>query len=480
MSEKIFLKQTILHNIQSHKHTVIDWDEGLNVIIGASDSGKTAMQRGINWNLYNESGSELIRNRDNETDKHGNAKQETLAYVTNVYSNGVTVTRKFDKNTNIYEVIDENGEIFSFDGFRNDVPEMVGRLTGISPMIITETLNLNLNIVASRGRSLIDLNGAEKAQIIGAFADANVIDVSIKEVNAEIKRTSDAASKAKTEVEKFDKDIEALGDMTLQEELVQKIDNLYFSITETNYLRNDIVSLKKSIEEKMIEIEVQKKVLASLSEIEDTEKKLKIVEATLVKIKDAYTDLTGKRERLTLIRNRINGRVKEIEDSKVIVKKHADLDKEENTLLKLEINLNNLQKDSTKIKEKKTRLEKHFENINSKLGLISRDKSIVEKYKDVSNEEKVLTAQKDSLDLIKEKIEQTNTKKEALLKSKTSINLKIENGTKLKESILHLSFDIENLVEDCVDAIKEMGKCPLCLSNIDEEHLGSIRKELEE
>ena len=49
-----YIKRVTLENFQSHKHSVIDFDEQLNVIVGPSDSGKSAIIRGIKWVLYNE------------------------------------------------------------------------------------------------------------------------------------------------------------------------------------------------------------------------------------------------------------------------------------------------------------------------------------------------------------------------------------------------------------------------------------------
>ena len=50
----IYLKRVRLENFQSHKNSIIDFDRGLNVIVGPSDSGKSAIIRAIKWALYNE------------------------------------------------------------------------------------------------------------------------------------------------------------------------------------------------------------------------------------------------------------------------------------------------------------------------------------------------------------------------------------------------------------------------------------------
>ena len=51
-----------LKNFQSHKDTVVNFESGFNVVVGPSDSGKTAIKRGIESVLYNKYvGAEYIR-----------------------------------------------------------------------------------------------------------------------------------------------------------------------------------------------------------------------------------------------------------------------------------------------------------------------------------------------------------------------------------------------------------------------------------
>ena len=58
----ISITKLTLENFQSHKYTVINFDEGLNSIVGATDSGKTAIFRALKWALYNDpSGDYFIR-----------------------------------------------------------------------------------------------------------------------------------------------------------------------------------------------------------------------------------------------------------------------------------------------------------------------------------------------------------------------------------------------------------------------------------
>jgi DNA repair exonuclease SbcCD ATPase subunit len=57
-----YIKRLILENFQSHKYSEVDFAAGLNVIVGPSDTGKSAVIRALKWVLYNEpSGDFFIR-----------------------------------------------------------------------------------------------------------------------------------------------------------------------------------------------------------------------------------------------------------------------------------------------------------------------------------------------------------------------------------------------------------------------------------
>ena len=112
--------------------------------------------------------------------------------------------------------------------------------------------------------------------------------------------------------------------------------------------------------------------------------------------------------------------------------------------------------------------------------MISKDKEIVKEYKDIDKIEEIINNVEFELDEYKFMISEEKEKKEKLLKLKEAIDVKLENQVKGKEYLEKNKLEIESLIEQCVDIVKDLGKCPLCMSNLDEKHLINIRKELEE
>lgn len=94
----IYIKKVELNNFQSHDYTEMKFDRGLNVILGNSDVGKTAILRAIKWALYNEpKGDYFIRQGERDVS------------VKVVFSNGVVVQRKKTPSKNSYYLLDTSG-----------------------------------------------------------------------------------------------------------------------------------------------------------------------------------------------------------------------------------------------------------------------------------------------------------------------------------------------------------------------------------
>ena len=51
-----YIKTVKIHDFQSHEDSFMEFEKGLNIIVGPSDSGKSAVIRAIKWALFNEIG----------------------------------------------------------------------------------------------------------------------------------------------------------------------------------------------------------------------------------------------------------------------------------------------------------------------------------------------------------------------------------------------------------------------------------------
>jgi len=122
-----------LLNFQAHKNTSIDFHEGVNLILGSSDNGKSSILRGINWVVNNQpKGNSFIREGADET-------KIVIHSDTGVVERGRTT-----KDTGAYIV---NGEEFS----KGDTPEEVFNLLQLQEINIQMQLDSYFLILDTPG-----------------------------------------------------------------------------------------------------------------------------------------------------------------------------------------------------------------------------------------------------------------------------------------------------------------------------------------
>lgn len=195
----VHIRKLIMENFQSHEYTEIDFSEGLNVIVGPSDQGKSAILRAIKWVLYNEPrGSDFI--------KHG----ATYSRVSLELSSGKKIIRERSPSKNRYSLVDENGDVQVFEGFGNDIPREIINAHGIPKVILDTDIGASLNIGEQlEGPFLLAQTGAVRAKALGRLTGIHVIDKAIRDCVADLRRESQNGERIKGEIEELGRSIEA-------------------------------------------------------------------------------------------------------------------------------------------------------------------------------------------------------------------------------------------------------------------------------
>jgi exonuclease SbcC len=109
------LSRIHIQNFESHQDTEVEFLPGVNVVVGLSDAGKSALFRATNWVLFNRpSGDGFIR------------QGESTAQVEVELDGRHSVTRRKGKSVNSYHL---DGQ--EFKAFGNDVPEEIARVANL-------------------------------------------------------------------------------------------------------------------------------------------------------------------------------------------------------------------------------------------------------------------------------------------------------------------------------------------------------------
>lgn len=159
----------MIKNIQSHKETILEFSKGINVIVGSSNNGKSAILRALYWLRYNRPlGTDNLLSHW-AYDKKGNQKDEMLVTLEN--ESGKVVRRR-TKPENQYIVNDQELNVV-----KSDVPEEVESILSLSDTNIQKQLDSPF---------LLSLSAGQVAQYFNKTVRLDVIDRVLS--NAELKR----------------------------------------------------------------------------------------------------------------------------------------------------------------------------------------------------------------------------------------------------------------------------------------------------
>ena len=161
-----------INNFQAHKSTFIDFAEGVNAIIGISDSGKTSILRALTWCITNKPSGDAFQS---------SWGGDTLVTIT--LSSGDSITRGRDKKGSYYKVNDTEFRAFG----AGDPPQEVQALFNMN----------NINISAQMDAPfLLSSSPGEVAQILNRVVNLDVIDTAtsnIRKKKLEVDRELSAA-----------------------------------------------------------------------------------------------------------------------------------------------------------------------------------------------------------------------------------------------------------------------------------------------
>ncbi|MCH5586421.1 AAA family ATPase [Shimazuella sp. AN120528] len=171
----IHFKKLIIKNFQSHVHTELDFHPGLNVFVGPSDSGKSAILRALRWVLFNSPrGTEYIRIGAN------------LCEVALHLDDGTIIRRIRNQNSiNRYQLEKIGEEPQIFEGFGSEVPLEIANAHQFRPLELDQK-DIFLQVGNQLdGPFLLSESSGVKAKTIGLVSGAHLIDRALKKLNSD-------------------------------------------------------------------------------------------------------------------------------------------------------------------------------------------------------------------------------------------------------------------------------------------------------
>ena len=209
------IKEIRLENFQGHVSTLLKLAPGVNVITGASNTGKSSIIRAIWW---------LSRSRPSgagDNYRHHDAPKGTPTAVSFELDNGrITRFKKGPKNGYIV-----NGE--ELVAIRTDVPDEVASLLRFSDH------NLQLQH-PPHNYFLVANSPGEVAQKLNDVAGLDMIDTCLKNANLLISRNQQDTGTSETRISELNEEISQFDDIADRDEAVEKLEKLDKKICQLN------------------------------------------------------------------------------------------------------------------------------------------------------------------------------------------------------------------------------------------------------
>ena len=203
------IKTLSISNFQSHRKSELVFVPGVNVIVGSSDSGKTAVLRALNWIVNNRSSGEGFRS-------HWGGITEVVADF-----GGTIINRSRTDSKNLYQMDDQ-----IYEAFGRGVPEEVTDVINMTDLNAQRQLDAPFLLSKSSG---------EVAQILNESVNLSDIDRSLSTISGKVRGLNKDITDLKESLEEKEKELESLDYVEDLEKRIASVETLLVSQEKYEY-----------------------------------------------------------------------------------------------------------------------------------------------------------------------------------------------------------------------------------------------------
>lgn len=351
------IKSFKILNSQSHAETILNFSDGVNVIVGLSDSGKTAIIRTLRW---------LVRNRPSGNALRSYWGGETLAQLET--EEGIAVRSK-DKMDS-YQLTLHGDETKTFQAIGTSVPEEISRFLNIDDVNLQSQLDSHF---------LLSKTPGEVAQHFNKVARLDKIDKGNSNVNSDISELSLTIGKEATKDKPATGLIKQIQDAEKQLKVFDYLDKFEIEVEVLEGMDSKLNRLQKSYDDLILKIDNLREIRESIKQEELILEDEELINTTLENIyrRDAFEeniiDIQGLLSELSTIQSTIRTNKDILEDEELVnnlLNLHDRKEKQETTfynLSKVLQRLNNikvlLDKENKNLTVLQVRFKEEFPNI---------------------------------------------------------------------------------------------------------------------
>ena len=335
------LKKLILENFQSHKHSEFDFDPGVNVIVGPSDSGKTAIIRALRWLVWNRPLGEAFI-------QHGSKYCKVQLEI-----DGHELRREKERKNgkNVYFL---DGSYFS--AVRTEPPEDIRKVLNIDDINLQQQFDRPF---------LLDSSPGEVAQHFNKVAKLDMIDIGIKRVLQWTRKIQQNISIKEQQIQALESQLQKYDYLPLLEGRIQSLElmqnEMIAKLNQKDKIK-ELYDLLSQVDRDMIELTkvtvLEKKIDSILEKVKEKKQK----QEDLSTLKQLFQKLSAIEKQLMEQNNLVNAE-KQINEilAKINLKKESknQKDKLENLTYSISETEQKFNKQTKTIKQ----LEETFYNL---------------------------------------------------------------------------------------------------------------------
>lgn len=254
------IKELHIQNFQSHKDTTLKFHPGVNIVVGTSDSGKSAIIRALRWAVYNKPLGDAFRSR---------------------WGGDTSVTVK-TTDTQVLRFKGKGGDRYVLEGIQDPF-----KAFGTSvPTEVEAAVNMTeINLQAQMdSHFLLSSNPGEVARHFNKVARIEAIDSGLQEVEKWVRANNQEIAKTETNIFQYSKTMDEYEWLDAYDTRLSVVEDLYTALQSTQTHQKQLETVLNDYDN----LQVQIKGIEPVIQIAD------VVEG----ISDMYDELDGLVENL--------------------------------------------------------------------------------------------------------------------------------------------------------------------------------------
>lgn len=226
------LKSVTVKNFQAHTNSTFNLENGLNLIVGTSDSGKSALARAINFVLYNISESDFVRLKEKQFE------------VEIVFADGAVIKRTKGKDINsVSYKYPHDFDFTTYKAFGNNYPEEV--LDFLDRPVYTKSLGAVSYSDQSNKNFLIEQPASAQPKIISSIVGTDDLQKAADNCSSKVRNYNEQIKISENLIKTLEDKIET--DYVNLDEKKKALDDLLIVVDQISSLETEVLLIDSDI-----------------------------------------------------------------------------------------------------------------------------------------------------------------------------------------------------------------------------------------